>query len=401
MLWSMINVALREIRRNFLRSILTVLGIVIGVSSVITMVTVGNGATEQVKQQIASMGSNILMITPGKRFGPGQAGGTIQFKESDLQAIKNEILSVENVAPVANDSLTAVYGNQNWTTQVTGTDNNYLNISNRAIKNGRAFTDTELRSGASVCIIGETVKTKLFGGQNPLGERIRLEKLSCEVIGLLEEKGQSSMGTDQDDVVIIPLRTFQRRISGSQDIAMIMVSIKKDVSTEKAQQDIRELMRERRHLSQSEDDNFTIMDMKEISKMLTETTRLLTALLGAVAAVSLLVGGIGIMNIMLVSVTERTREIGIRLAIGATEKDILIQFLVESTVLSSLGGLLGIFIAFIVSFLICDFMKVPFIFNAGINLISFLFSAAVGIIFGFFPAKKAAMLDPMIALRNE
>ncbi|ACI21204.1 ABC transporter permease [Thermodesulfovibrio yellowstonii] len=401
MLWNMINVALREIKRNLLRSILTVLGIVIGVSSVITMVTVGNGATEQVKQQIASMGSNILMITPGKRFGPGQAGGTIQFKEIDMQAIKNEILSVENVTPVTNDSLIAVYGNQNWTTQVTGTDNNYFKVSNRIIKEGRLFSDSEIRSGTSVCIIGETVKIKLFGGQNALGERIRIGKLSCEVIGLLEAKGQSAMGTDQDDIIIIPLRTFQRRISGSQDIAMIMVSIKKDISTEKAQQDIRELMRERRHLSQNEDDNFTIMDMKEISKMLTETTRLLTALLGAVAAVSLLVGGIGIMNIMLVSVTERTREIGIRLAIGAIERDILIQFLVEATVLSSSGGLLGIFIALIASFLVCNFIQVPFNFNVGINLISFLFSAFVGIVFGFFPAKKAARLDPMIALRNE
>lgn len=401
MLWNMINVALREIKRNLLRSILTVLGIVIGVSSVITMVTVGNGATEQVKQQIASMGSNILMITPGKRFGPGQAGGTIQFKEIDMQAIKNEILSVENVTPLTNDSLIAVYGNQNWTTQVTGTDNNYFKVSNRIIKEGRLFSDSEIRSGTSVCIIGETVKIKLFGGQNALGERIRIGKLSCEVIGLLEAKGQSAMGTDQDDIIIIPLRTFQRRISGSQDIAMIMVSIKKDISTEKAQQDIRELMRERRHLSQNEDDNFTIMDMKEISKMLTETTRLLTALLGAVAAVSLLVGGIGIMNIMLVSVTERTREIGIRLAIGAIERDILIQFLVEATVLSSSGGLLGIFIALIASFLVCNFIQVPFNFNVGINLISFLFSAFVGIVFGFFPAKKAARLDPMIALRNE
>ncbi|MGB9892245.1 ABC transporter permease [Thermodesulfovibrio yellowstonii] len=401
MLLNMINVALKETRRNILRSILTVLGIVIGVSSVITMVTVGSGATEQVKQQIASMGSNILMITPGKRFGPGQAGGTIQFKESDLQAIKNEILSVENVTPLTNDSLTAVYGNQNWTTQITGTDNNYFKVSNRIIKEGRLFSDSEIRSGTSVCIIGETVKTKLFGGQNALGERIRLNKLTCEVIGLLEAKGQSAMGADQDDIIIIPLRTFQRRISGSQDIAMIMVSIKKDISTEKAQQDIREMMRERRHLSQNEDDNFTIVDMKEISKMLTETTRLLTALLGAVAAVSLLVGGIGIMNIMLVSVTERTREIGIRLAIGATERDILIQFLVEATVLSSLGGLMGIFIALVASFLLTDFMKIPFIFNFGINIISFLFSAFVGIVFGFFPAKKAARLDPMIALRNE
>jgi putative ABC transport system permease protein len=245
------------------------------------------------------------------------------------------------------------------------------------------------------------VRKKLFGGQDALGEKIRLQKLSCEVIGLLEGKGQSSMGMDQDDVVVIPLRTLQRRVTGKQDIGMIQVSVQQGASTDKALKDIAKLMRERRHIAPSDDDNFNVMDMKEISKMLTGTTELLTALLSAVAAVSLLVGGIGIMNIMLVSVTERTREIGVRLAIGALEREVLMQFLVEAVVLSSLGGLIGIILALTASIWLAGFLRVPFVFNGPIVFVSFLFSAAVGMIFGYFPALKAARLDPIEALRHE
>ena len=234
-----------------------------------------------------------------------------------------------------------------------------------------------------------------------MGERIRLQNLSCEVIGLLNPKGQNTMGQDQDDIVIIPLRTLQRRIAGNQDVAMIQLSIQDGASTEKAQQEITRLMRERRHLSPSDDDNFNVMDMKEIASMLTGTTTLLTALLSAVAAVSLLVGGIGIMNIMLVSVTERTREIGIRLAIGALETEVLLQFLVEAVVLSSLGGLIGIGLALAGSLWLASFLRVPFVFNTTIVVVAFLFSAAVGVIFGYFPALKAARLDPIEALRHE
>lgn len=401
MLWNTISLALREIKRNILRSFLTVLGIVIGVAAVITMVTIGGGATVQVQQQIASMGSNMLMMSPGKRLGPGQATGSIPFKENDADAIAREISSVAAVAPVSSQSIMAIFGNQNWTTQVTGTNNQYLKVTNRSIGAGREFSDSELRSGAAVCIIGETVRKKLFGGQGALGEKIRLQKLSCDVIGLLEGKGQSTMGMDQDDIVVIPLSTFHRRISGNQDVGLIQISVQQGLSTEKTQGDIGRLMRERRHLSASDDDNFNVMDMKEITKMLTGTTQLLTALLSAVAAVSLLVGGIGIMNIMLVSVTERTREIGIRLAIGALEYDVLMQFLVEAVVLSSLGGLVGIALATAASFIVARLMQVPYIFNPGINLLSFLFSAAIGIIFGFFPARRAARLDPIDALRHE
>ncbi|MCK9195827.1 MAG: ABC transporter permease [Syntrophales bacterium] len=401
MLWNAILLSLREIRRNVLRSFLTTLGIVIGVGAVITMVTIGGGATAQVREQIASMGSNLLMVSPGKRLGPGQASGTVPFKVSDAEAIAGNISSVDAVAPVSSQSVKAIFGNQNWSTMVTGSDNQYFRVTNRSIGAGRPFSESELRSGAAVCIIGETVRRKLFGGQDPMGERIRLQKLSCEVIGLLEGKGQSTMGTDQDDIVVLPLVTLQRRIAGNQDVALIQVSVRQGASTEKVQQDIERLLRERRHLSPSDDNNFNVMDMKEIAKMLTGTTQLLTALLTAVAAVSLLVGGIGIMNIMLVSVTERTREIGIRLAIGALEREVLMQFLVEAVVLSSLGGLIGIVLALISSVWLAAVLRVPFIFNAGIVLIAFLFSAAVGVIFGYFPAIKAARLDPIEALRHE
>ncbi len=401
MLWNTILLAMREMRRNVMRSVLTILGIVIGVAAVITMVTIGGGATVQVRQQISSMGSNLLVITPGKRLGPGQSSGNIPFKQADAEAIAKNISTVAAVASVSSQPIKAIFGNQNWSTQGTGSVNQFFRVTNRSIRSGRQFSESELRSGAAVCIIGETVRKKLFGGQEALGERVRLQKFSCEVIGLLEEKGQSTMGMDQDDIVVIPLSTYQRRISGNQDVAIILVSVKEGASTEKVQRDIELLMREQRHLSPSDEDNFNVMDLKEIAKMLTGTTQLLTTLLSTVAAVSLLVGGIGIMNIMLVSVTERTREIGIRLAIGALEREVLMQFLVEAVVLSSFGGLIGIVLALAASIWLAGNLRVPFVFNLGIVIIAFLFSAAVGVIFGYFPALKASRLDPIEALRHE
>ena len=334
-------------------------------------------------------------------MGPGQSTGNIPFKQSDAEAIAKEVNSIKAVAPVSSQSVKAIFSNQNWSTQVTGTDNSYITVTNRSIKSGRQFTESEARSGAAVCIVGETVVKKLFGGQDALGENIRLEKVSCEIIGILKGKGQSSMGTDQDDIVIIPLSTFQRRIAGNQDVGMIQISVQDGISTEKVQKNIEQLLRVRRHLSPSDDNNFNVMDMKEIASMLTGTTQMMTALLSAVAAVSLLVGGIGIMNIMLVSVTERTREIGIRLAIGAFEREVLMQFLVEAVVLSSFGGLIGIVLALAASVWLAGILSVPFVFNAGIVIVAFLFSAAVGVIFGYFPAMKAARLDPIEALRHE
>ena len=401
MLWNTIVLSLRAIRRNAMRSFLTTLGIVIGVAAVIIMVTIGGGATRQVKEQIANMGSNLLMVSPGKRMGPGQSTASIPFKQADADAISKDVGSVAALAPVSSQSLKAIFGNQNWTTQVTGSDNQYFKVTNRPIGAGRPFNEGELSGGAAVCVIGDTVRKKLFGSQEALGERIRLQKLSCEVIGVVKEKGQSTMGTDQDDIVVVPLRTYQRRISGAQDVDLIQVSVREDESTEKAQKDIMRLMRERRHLAASDEDNFTVMDMKEITRMLTGTTQMLTALLSAVAAVSLLVGGIGIMNIMLVSVTERTREIGVRLAIGALEREVLLQFLVEAVVLSSFGGFLGVVTALGISVWLAGFLKVPFVFNGSIVFVSFLFSGAVGMVFGYFPALKAARMDPIEALRHE
>ncbi|MSN26460.1 MAG: FtsX-like permease family protein [Geobacter sp.] len=401
MFWNAVILALREIRRNVLRSFLTILGIVIGVAAVIVMVTLGDGATAQVTQQIASLGSNLLMVTPGKRMGPGQNVGAAPFTVEDAESLRRDIPQLAAVAPMASKSMSAIYGNANWSTQIAGSSNSYFEVRNWKTRTGRLFSDSELRSGAAICVIGGTVRSKLFGNQDPIGANIRLQNISCQVVGLLESKGQSTMGSDQDDVIIIPLRTFQRRIAGNQDVNIIQVSVRDGVSTARIQQDIERLLRERRHLSASDENNFNVMDMKEITAMLTSTTKIMTALLSAVGAVSLLVGGIGIMNIMLVSVTERTREIGIRLAIGAFEREVLMQFLVEAAVLSSFGGLVGITLALLSSVLLASLLKVPFIFNAPIVAVAFLFSGAVGLVFGYFPARKAAQLDPIEALRYE
>ena len=401
MLWNALLLALREIRRNVMRSFLTMLGIVIGVAAVITMVTIGGGAAVQVTEQIASLGSNLLMVTPGQRLGPGLRSSAAPFHLDDVRSIAREISSVVAVAPSSSKPATAVFGNENWSTRVTGIDNQYLTVGNWSLQGGREFSDSELRAGKAVCILGASVRQELFGGQDALGSKIRLGKLSCQVVAVLEAKGQSTMGTDQDDLVLLPLRTFQRRIAGKQDIGLIQVSVQEGASTEKAVRDIKRLMRKRRHISATENDDFSVRDLKEIAKMLSRTTEVLTALLGAVAAVSLLVGGIGIMNIMLVSVTERTREIGIRLAIGALEREVLLQFLVEAMVLSSLGGVIGIVLAMVGSVGLAGVLRVPFVFNPGIIIIAFLFSAVVGVIFGYFPARKAARLDPIDALRHE
>ena len=401
MLWNAFLLALRELRRNKMRSFLTMLGIIIGVAAVITLVTLGGGATKQVTEQIAALGSNLLMIRPGKHMGPGQSSGAAPFKLADAEALARDVPSLAAVAPTAGSAVTAIYANGNWNTTVTGTSEQYFQVNNRVIRSGRLFTEADVRSGTAVCVIGETVRAKLFGSRDPVGSRIRLNKLSCEVIGLLAPRGQASMGADQDDIVVVPLRTFQRRIAGNTDVSMIQVSVRDGAATAQAEKDITRVLRARRHLSANEDDNFDVMDLKEIAAMLSGTTKVLTSLLGAVAAVSLLVGGIGIMNIMLVSVTERTREIGTRLAIGALEWEVLLQFLVEAVVLSSFGGLTGIVLALGSAVVLAGLLNVPFVFNAPIVFVAFLFSAAVGVVFGYFPARKAARLDPIEALRHE
>ena len=400
MLWNTLLLALRSIRRNLMRSFLTILGIVIGVAAVITMVTLGNGATQSVSDQISSMGSNLLMVIPGQRFGPG-SGGAPNFKSADVDAVRNQISGAEWIAPIVGTSATAVSQANNWSTSITGSTSEYFPAGNWDVAAGRVFSETEERAGKAVCVIGETVREKLFGRQNPVGSEIRIKQFSCEVIGLLKSKGQSAMGQDQDDIVVMPLRTVQRRLVGSQDINRLTISVRGASSIDAVKQQLTLLLRERRNVGENEDDDFRVMDTRQIAETLTSTTKILTMLLGAVAAVSLLVGGIGIMNIMLVSVTERTREIGIRLAIGALEREVLLQFLIEAVVLSSLGGLVGIALATGASLFLAGLMGVPYIFDPKINLVSFLFSAAIGVIFGFFPARRAAGLNPIDALRHE
>ncbi len=402
MLLNTLLLALRSIRRNLMRSFLTILGIVIGVAAVITMVTLGNGATMAVQAQISSLGTNLLMVLPGQRLGPGMGGSSAPaFKESDAEAVAAQIGGILAVAPEARSGVTVVANGRNWVTSATGSSNEWFETRNSRIASGRAFTDEELRAGAAVCIIGETVRRELWGSRPPVGEPLRVKAFSCEVIGLLESKGQGAMGNDQDDLVLLPLRTLQRRVTGNTRVSTLLVSMRDENDAPRVKAGLRELLRERRKLAPTDDDNFNVLDTRQLADTLSGTTRVLTMLLGAVAAVSLLVGGIGIMNIMLVSVTERTREIGLRLAIGALEREVLLQFLIEAVVLAALGGVIGIVLATGASIVLAGLMQVPFVFNAGVNLLSFIFSAGIGVIFGYFPARRAARLDPIEALRHE
>jgi len=402
MLVNALLIALREIRRNLLRSFLTVLGIVIGVAAVITMVTLGNGATQMVSDQIASLGSNLLVMRPGQRVGPGRdSAGSPNFRMADAEAITQQIGGIAALAPLVNRGVTLVYNANNWSSSVLGTTNAYFIAGSWKLAAGRQFNDDEERAGKSVCVIGDTVRRKLFGNQTPLGAPLRIRNFSCEVIGLLESKGQGGFGQDQDDLVVMPLNTVQRRLTGNLDISTVMISLHDGATTQQTINQIRTLMRERRKLAENEDDNFNVMDTKQIADTLSGTIRTMTGLLGAVAAVSLLVGGIGIMNIMLVSVTERTREIGIRLAIGALEREVLSQFLIEAVVLSGFGGLVGIVLAFVACIGLAGALNMPFLPDLGINLTAFGFSAAIGVLFGYVPARRAARLNPIEALRHE
>ena len=401
MLVEAVKLAFQAIQRNALRSFLTVLGIVIGVGAVIAMVTIGRGTTAKVTADLAQLGSNLLFIRPGQ-FGPGRASTDAKpFNIRDVEAIKSQVPGLRAVAPVGQKSFTVIYGAENRLTLVTGTDNDYFITQAWTLSAGRQFLEGEVRSGRAVCLLGETVRDKLFGPADPIGHNIRVKNVSCEVVGVLQPKGQSSTGTDQDDVVLMPLRVFHRRLAGNTDIGSISVSARDDVDTAKVQADIERLLRERRNISTGQLDDFSVRDMKQLAETTTATTLMLTALLGAVAAVSLLVGGIGIMNIMLVSVTERTREIGIRLAIGALEGQVLTQFLVEAVVLSLFGGLVGILLGLGLAWLATGGLRVPFVLDTTIILIAFGFSALVGVIFGYFPARRAAHLDPIEALRHE
>lgn len=402
MLGNTLLLALRSIRRNLMRSFLTTLGIVIGVAAVVTMVTVGRGATQAVRSQIEALGSNLLQIRPGQRLGPGQpSAGAPPFRVADAAAIAAQIGGVAAVAPEVRSGVTVVAEGRNWSTTVTGTTNDWFVTGNWTLADGRRFEERELEAGASVCLIGATVRRELFGSADPIGRSLRVKNFTCDVVGLLASKGQAAMGLDQDDTVVMPVATVQRRLTGSTRVNTLLVSMAPDSDATRLKQSIGQLLRERRKLGPGDDDNFNVLDTQQLAETLSGTTALLTSLLGAVAAVSLLVGGIGIMNIMLVSVTERTREIGLRLAIGALEREVLAQFLVEAVVLAAMGGLVGLVLATVASLGLSALLSVPYAFQPGINVLAFVFSAAIGVVFGFVPARRAARLDPIEALRHE
>ncbi len=404
MIFNAFLLALREIRRNLTRAFLTVLGVIIGVSAVITMVTLGQGTTQAVKAQISNLGSNLLVLRPGQGFGSrSSSSGVPNFTQKDVTAIRDQVSGIAAVAPVSSRSLSSIHLQNARSTNVTGTTPDYFQINKWTLADGRLFNEIDLRAGSAVCVIGSTVKRELFGTENPIGAKIRLGKASCEVIGVLASKGQGGMG-DQDDILVVPLSTLQRRLIGktsSRDISQITISAEDSANSTALIAELNSLMRQRRNLQSNQDDNFSVFDTRQIAETLSSSTKMMTTLLAAVAGVSLLVGGIGIMNIMLVSVTERTREIGIRLAIGARAKEVLLQFLVEAITLSCIGGVIGILLALGFCYGLAQLIQVPFQFDPRINIIAFVFSAAVGVLFGFAPARRAAKLDPIDALRHE
>ena len=342
------------------------------------------------------------MLRPGMRLGPGQKVGAPNFRLDDVTALRTQLAGIEAVAPQVSKSMTVVANGRNWQTSVVGTNTDYFTIDNRTFEDGRNFEEAEERAGSAVCVIGSTVANELFGTTpNVVGRQIRTGGFSCRVIGLLKTKGTAAMGGDQDDLLVMPLKSVQRRILGDNRVSALLIRINADSDRERLKTAVKDLMRERRSLSSGDDDNFQIMDTAEIAAKVASTTQIMTTLLAAVAGVSLLVGGIGIMNIMLVSVTERTREIGIRLAIGALGREVLMQFLIEALMLGCLGGILGVLAALGASRLFCTLMNVPFVFDPGINLLAFTVSALTGVVFGFFPARRAAKLDPIEAVRHE
>ena len=399
MMLTAIGLAVRALRRNALRSFLTILGVVIGVGAVIALVTLGGGISNQVVSSISGLGSNLLEVIPGQL---ARAGGMTakQFTLRDVEAIETQVGGIEFVVPISMRVVRAVQGSTNWNTPLHGTDNGFFEAMHRTFAQGRPFSDTELRNGAPVCVLGDTVRERLFGGADPIGETVRLDRLGCRVIGVMAPKG-SALGEDQDDAIVMPIRTFQRRVAGDDKVLAILLSADEGVPTARVQRDVEFLLRERRHIADGEEDDFSVLDVTEIGQALATTTTLLTGFLSAIAAVSLLVGGIGIMNIMLVSVTERTREIGIRLAIGASAGQVLAQFLVESMVLSTFGGILGVAAGLGLAFGAARALDVPFVVDPAVVALAFGFSAAVGMIFGFLPARRAANLNPIEALRHE
>ncbi len=399
MIMNALLLALREIRNNLLRAGLTTLGVVIGVAAVILMVTLGAGATQRVTADIGSLGNNLLILVPGQQRGPPTA--VTPFDMATVDAVQREIPGLADVVPELAVQGVAVNGNRNHATQIDGTTNAYLRSRSWELSDGREFSPAEILGGKSVCMVGQTVRRELYGDQVLLGARLRINKATCEIVGFMAPKGESIFGQDMDDIILMPLKAVQRRLAGNTEVNVIRISVADEAGIPSAKEQITRLMRERRHILPGQVDDFDVQDLKEITQIITGVTVILTAFLSAVAAVSLLVGGIGIMNIMLVSVTERTREIGIRLAIGARERDVLLQFLIEAIVMSALGGVIGVLLGLGGSAAIAGALKLPFVFQPGIVVIAVGFAAVVGVAFGFFPARRAARLDPIEALRHE
>lgn len=401
---TLLKVAIKSIIKSRMRSLLTALGIIIGVAAVVVMVAVGDGAQLQVEEQIAALGSNLIIITPGTSSTGGIRGGAGTFNRftlEDVEKIKNEATLIKGVSPLVRSGGQVIGGTGNWFTQIQGVSPDYLEIRTWALESGEFFTERDITARAKVCVLGSEVVENLFPNDDPIGKQIRIRNVPFKVIGVLKSKGQTAVGTSNDDIILAPSKTVLDRLSGGRFISSIQASA---VSAEKnlaAQEELRNLMRESHKLEKGEDDDFTIKDQAEIAEAQTETARILTYLLASVAGVSLIVGGIGIMNIMLVSVTERTREIGIKLSVGARASDILIQFLTEATVLSLSGGTIGVLLSFIIAYILNNYTDQVAYIKPQIILLAFGFAGAIGIFFGFYPAKKAAALNPIDALRYE
>ncbi len=403
-IFATIRVALRAIMRNKLRSLLTVLGVVIGVCAVITMVNIGSGAQVAIETAISGLGTNMIIIFPGSMTKGGMRTGfgtVTSLVDSDAQAISDECPAVQLVSPVVNTAAQVVFQNQNWGTSIMGTNPDFQRIKNWPLARGEFFTMQDVKAASKVCVLGKTVAEKLFGIQNPVGQIIRVKRIPFRVIGLLTEKGQTTFGQDQDDTVVVPYTTAQKRLMGITYLSMIMASAVSNERIPDAQEQIGTLLRQRHNIPKGDDDDFTVRNLADLTSTFNMITGILTLLLGSIASISLVVGGIGIMNIMLVSVTERTREIGIRMSVGAKPADILLQFLLEAILLSLIGGAVGIILGIGLTAVIAYFAEWPTPISVFAIIVSSLFAAAVGIFFGLYPARKASRMNPIEALRYE